>query len=46
MAELTPEERQKIYQQHDTALWEVNIMTNKVMYRNKYAKGFSWVPKD
>ena len=33
-------------EQHDSALWEVNLATKKVLYRNKYAKGFSWIPKD
>jgi hypothetical protein len=33
-------------EQHDSALWEVNVVTKKVLYRNKYAKGFSWIPKD
>ena len=30
--------------QHDTAIWEVNTVTRKVLYRNKYAKNFSWIP--
>jgi len=29
---------------HAKAMWEVNLDTGNVMYRNKYAKGFSWVP--
>lgn len=29
---------------HDKAMWEVNLVTRKVLYRNKYAKGFSWIP--
>jgi hypothetical protein len=33
-------------EQHATAVWEVNIMTNEVLYRSKHAKAFSWIPKD
>jgi hypothetical protein len=31
-------------EEHDTAMWEVNVVTKKVLYRNKYAKNFSWIP--
>jgi len=29
---------------HQQAMWEVNLVTQKVLYRNKYAKSFSWIP--
>ena len=29
---------------HDKALWEVNLVTRKVLYRTKFAKAFSWIP--
>lgn len=29
---------------HDKAMWEINLATGTVLYRNKYAKGFSWIP--
>jgi hypothetical protein len=29
---------------HDKAMWEVNLVTRKVLYRTKYAKDFSWIP--
>jgi len=31
---------------HDKAMWEVNLVTKKVLYRNKSAKGFSWIPAE
>lgn len=31
-------------ERHDKAIWEVNLVTRKVLYRNKYAKDFSWIP--
>lgn len=31
-------------EEHDTALWEVNVVTKEVLYRNKYAKYFSFIP--
>jgi hypothetical protein len=33
-------------EQHDTAMWDVNVVTKKVLYRNKNAKYFSWIPSD
>lgn len=33
-------------EQHDSALWDVNLGTKNVLYRNKAAKWFSWIPKD
>lgn len=30
--------------QHDKAIWDVNLRTKKVLYRNMYSKGFSWIP--
>jgi hypothetical protein len=33
-------------EEHDSAIWEANLATKKVLYRNKNAKGFSWIPKD
>jgi hypothetical protein len=33
-------------EQHDVAIWEANLVTKKVLYRNKNAKGFSWIPRD
>jgi len=35
-----------VKEQHGTAIWEVNLVTKQVLYRNSHAKGFSWVPKD
>jgi hypothetical protein len=29
---------------HERATWEVNLTTRKVLYRNKSAKAFSWIP--
>jgi hypothetical protein len=29
---------------HQKAIWEVNLVTKKVLYRNKSAKAFSWIP--
>jgi hypothetical protein len=31
-------------EQHESAAWEVNTATKKVLYRNKNAKRFSWIP--
>jgi hypothetical protein len=31
-------------ERHDTAMWEVNVVTKEVLYRNKYAKYFSYIP--
>jgi hypothetical protein len=31
-------------EQHDRAMWDVNVITKKVLYRNKNAKNFSWIP--
>jgi len=31
-------------EQHESAVWEVNTVTKKVLYRNKNAKRFSWIP--
>jgi hypothetical protein len=35
-----------VKEEHDSAIWEVNLLTKQVLYRNKYAKDFSWIPKD
>lgn len=35
-----------VNEHHETALWEVNVATKTVLYRNKSAKAFSWIPKD
>jgi hypothetical protein len=29
---------------HEKAIWEVNVVTKKVLYRTKMAKAFSWIP--
>jgi hypothetical protein len=29
---------------NDKAIWEVNLVTRRVLYRNKNAKAFSWIP--
>jgi len=29
---------------HQKAIWEVNLVTKGVRYRNKNAKYFSWIP--
>jgi hypothetical protein len=31
---------------HEKAMWEVNLTTKQVLYRNKFAKDFSWVPAE
>lgn len=31
-------------EEHASAIWDVDMNTKKVLYRNKYAKNFSWVP--
>ena len=32
--------------EHSKAIWQADLSTKKVIYRNKYAKAFSWIPKD
>ena len=31
---------------HEKAIWNTNLKTKRVIYRNKNAKYFSWIPKD
>jgi len=31
-------------EEHASAIWDVDMRTKKVLYRNKYAKNFSWIP--
>lgn len=31
---------------YEKAIWNANLKTKRVIYRNKYAKDFSWIPKE